>query len=455
MPVTLRLLVGQLSAAAAGAPDSQQRTQLYNGLVDLLNADGEAQPFPWVLFIRECSQKAQAGRSAYIDVMARPDSASTVAALAVATAGHLQVASYRIPVVQITATQPLDTVELVVQQPPLVLGFNGFTAAMLEAAGYTDVSVAAEWRGGSRAPGGAPELSKQFQSVIAWVRPPPDDPQLTNLPDTFQDPSTGATCRIQVRTRLERGLQQYQARQLLAAGSAAAQPSAEQPPLATPGTTADQEMPEAPTPHVPQVPDEEMELEPQAEADPQPQQEQQQNPGALHHQQLRPRQQQRRQPTPQQHQPPERQQQQQHGQAPANRSKGSATKQPTPQQVQRWMADSAVWCTLAEQAQHLLESLDKPWTEQEQLALASAYMLAFERSSQVPPSTEREWLLAHYQLPADSDEYADGLAVETSSQRRYPVRGNRGLPANPWFEAAPGNLPTQPTGAQGRPGRQR
>lgn len=125
------------------------------------------------------------------------------------------------------------------------------------------------------------------------------------------------------------------------------------------------------------------------------------------------------------------------------------------------MASSAVWCNLAEQAQHLLETLERPWTEQEQLALASAYMLAFERSSLVPPCTEREWLLAHYQLPAASDDYADGYAEESNSQRRYPARGNRGLPADPWYEAAPTSAapqatpPTEPTGARGRHGRKR
>eukprot|EP00775_Hariotina_reticulata_P006283 gene6283-biopygen8097 len=154
------------------------------------------------------------------------------------------------------------------------------------------------------------------------------------------------------------------------------------------------------------------------------------------------------------------QQQQQHHQGPATRRKRSTTKQPAEAQVHKWMASSAVWCNLAEQAQHLLETLERPWTEQEQLALASAYMLAFERSSLVPPCTEREWLLAH-QLPAASDDYADGCAEESSSQRRYPARGNRGLPANPWFEAAStsaapqANPPTEPTGARGRHGRKR
>lgn len=461
MPVTLRLMVGQLSAAAAGASSSQQRTQLYTGLVDLLNAHGDAHPFPWMLFVRECSQKTQAGRGAYIDVVAQPDSASTMAALAAATAGHLQVASYSIPVVQMNAAQPLDTVELVVQQPPLVLGFNGFTAGLLEAAGYPGITVVAEWRGGSRAPGGTPELSKQFHSVIAWVRPPRDDPQLRSLPDTFQDPITGATCRVLVRTRLPHGLQQFQARQLLTADTAAAQPAVEQQPLATPTGTADQEMQEAPPPQQVHGTAEAMDLETPAEADLQPQQPQQQH--QAHQQPRRPQQQAPQQQEPRQQEPQQQeqrqQQQQQHG--PASRSKRSTTKQPAKAQVHKWMASSAVWCNLAEQAQHLLETLERPWTEQEQLALASAYMLAFERSSLVPPCTEREWLLAHYQLPAASDDYADGYAEESNSQRRYPARGNRGLPADPWYEAAPTSAapqatpPTEPTGARGRHGRKR
>eukprot|EP00775_Hariotina_reticulata_P001284 gene1284-biopygen2553 len=443
MPVTLRLMVGQLSAAAAGNPGSQQRIQLYTGLVDLLNAHGDAHPFPWMLFVTECSQKTQAGRGAYIDVVAQPDSASTMAALAAATAGHLQVASYSIPVVQMNAAQPLDTVELVVQQPPLVLGFIGFTAGLLESAGYPGISVVAEWRGGSRAPGGAPELSKQFHSVIAWVRPPHDDPQLRSLPDTFQDPITGATCRILVRTRLPHGLQQFHARQFLTAATAAAQPAAEQQPLATPTGTDDQEMQEASPPQQAHNPAEAMDLETPAEADPPPQQPQQQE---AHQQPRRPQQQEPQLQEPTRQEPLQeeerQQQQQQHHQGPAPRRKRSTTKQPAEAQVHKWMASSAVWCNLAEQAQHLLETLERPWTEQEKLALASAYMLAFERSSLVPPCT-------------------DGYAEESSSQRRYPARGNRGLPANPWFAAAPtsaapqANPPTEPTGARGRHGRKR
>eukprot|EP00775_Hariotina_reticulata_P015037 gene15037-biopygen719 len=285
----------------------------------------------------------------------------------------------------------------------------------------------------SRAPGGAPELSKQFHSVIAWVRPPRDDPQLRSLPDTFQDPITGATCRILVRTRLPHGLQQFHARQLLTAGTAAAQSAAEQQPLATPTGTEDQEMQEASPPQQVHNPAEAMDLETPAEADPPPQQSQQQEA----HQQPRRTQQQ----APQQQEPTRQEPQQQD------------------QRQQQQQQHHQVWCNLAEQAQHLLETLERPWTEQEQLALASAYMLAFERSSLVPPCTEREWLLAHYQLPAASNDYADGYAEESSSQRRYPARGNRGLPANPWFEAAPtsaapqANPPTEPTGARGRHGR--
>eukprot|EP00775_Hariotina_reticulata_P015248 gene15248-biopygen2616 len=207
-------------------------------------------------------------------------------------------------------------------------------------------------------------------------------------------------------------------------------------------------------------PAEAMDLETPTEADPPPQQPQQQE---AHQQPRRTQQQapQQQEPTRQEPQQQEerQQQQQQHHQGPASRRKRSTTKQPAEAQVHKWIASSALWCNLAEQAQHLQETLERPWTEQEQLALASAYMLAFERSSLVPPCTEREWLLAHYQLPAASDDYADGCAEESSSQRRYPARGNRGLPANPWFEAAPtsaapqANPPTEPTGARGRHGR--
>ena len=433
LPVNLRLMVGQLSATAIGAPGSQQRAEFFRDLLYLLEAEGDEQPFPWLLYIRACSNSCQVTRAAYIDLVARPDHVATHAALAVAAAGQLQVGGYCIPVVQMNHAQPLDTVELVVQQPPVVLGFSGFTAAMLEAAGYPDVTVVAEWRGGSRAPGGAPERSKQFTSLVAWVKPPSDDPELRLLPEAFQDPTTGGTCRIQVRTRLPNGLQRFLARQALAPAAVAPQPPPQQPqpqpPAQPPPVPLDQVMGEAALGQGPAPLEEEaMQTDPPA------------------------------QPQPAARQPRARSGHRQP--SGARRPKRAQHQQPSDTEVQDWMATSEVWCPLAEQAQHLLESRDQPWTQRERQALAAAYMMTFERSSASSPRTEREWLLEHYGVTPDAEEY--GAGDPHPGQRRYPVRHNRGLPADPWY-ATPSSIdspaqqmpPHQPTGAQGRQGRKR
>jgi len=431
LPVNLRLLVGQLPATAIGAPGSQQRADFFRDLMYLLDAEGDEQLFPWLLYIRACSNSCQGTRAAYIDLVARPDQAATNAALAVAAAGHLKVAAHCIPVVQMNHAQPLDTVELVVQQPPVVLGFCGFTAAMLEAAGYKDMPVVAEWRGGSRAPGGAPERSKQFTSLVAWVKPPSDDPELRRLPESFQDPTTGGTCRVQVRTRLPNGLQRFLARQALApvAEAQPPPPPPQQPPASPSANPPDQVMEDTALGQGHDALDgEDMQMDPQ----PQPQ--------AVARQPEAPSS--RRQPSG------------------TRRSKRVQRREPTATEVQEWMATSEVWCSLAEQAQHLLESQDQPWTQRERQALAVAYMMAFERSSAHSPQTEREWLLEHYSITPDEEEYGAGDAQ--SARRRYPVRHNRGLPADPWYTAstsvaspAQQQPPPQPTGAQGRQGRTR
>jgi hypothetical protein len=468
LPVNIRLLVGQLPVATIGALGSVQRARFYQDLFCLLDAEGDEQPLPWLLYVRACSNSTQVTRAAYIDVVAKPDPAASTAALAAAAAGRIQLGPHSIPVVQMNDAQPLDTVELVVQQPPVVLGFQGFTAALLEAAGYTDVAVVAEWRGGSRAPGGAPERSRQFNSLVAWVKAPFTDPELRDLPGSFQDPTTGGTCRVQVRTRLPNGLKQFHARQALVAAAAPASP----PPAPVPASPPDEPMEEATADQQTLDTGADMQVDGSGtavESQPASQQPQAQQPPSHARRSKRV---QKHQHSGQQPVNPPQPQAQRPGASPQHQlqratrsSKRVQHQQPSDAEVQQWMAASEVWCSLAEQAQHLLESLDRPWTQREQQTLAAAYMVAFERSSAQTSATEREWLLDHYGLTPDQEEYADG--VTNGGQRRYPVRANRGLPADPWYAAGPPQappcpspltlnpIPTRPTGAQGRQGRTR
>jgi hypothetical protein len=69
----LRLMVGQLSPTAIGAPGSQQRAEFFRDLLYLLEGEGDEQPFRSLLYIRACSNSCQATRAAYIDLVARPD----------------------------------------------------------------------------------------------------------------------------------------------------------------------------------------------------------------------------------------------------------------------------------------------------------------------------------------------------------------------------------------------
>jgi len=350
-----------------------------------------------------------------------------------------------------------------VQQPPVVLGFQGFTAALLEAAGYSDVAVVAEWRGGSRAPGGAPERSRQFNSLVAWVKAPLADPELRDLPGSFQDPTTGGTCRVQVRTRLPNGLKQFNARQAMLAAAASASP----PPAPVPDGGEDMQVDGAGAAQQTQPASQQPQTQQQTGPTRRSKRGQKHQPSAAEVQQPQPSTQEASMAVD----PPQSPAQQQGAgsgqqmQRAARSSKRVQQQQPSDAEVQQWMAASEVWCSLAEQAQHLLESQDRPWTQREQRALAAAYMVAFERSSAQVPSTEREWLMDHYGLTPDQEDYADGVAA--GGQRRYPVRPNRGLPADPWYAAATPQAPSQtptptltptptrPTGAQGRQGRTR
>ena len=527
LPVVLQLHIGQLSVAAMGPIGSQRRKDTYQAIKDLLNAPGEAQPLPWVLVYKTCSDTQKSERTAYMQVTAKLEPAATAAALDVAAAGKVTVGPYAIPVTLSDDIQPFDTVELVMQNPPAALAFSGFTAGVLDAAGYADVQVKAEWRGGSKAPGGIPEHTKELHSIIAWVVPPLDDPQLQHLPDTFKDPTTGQTCRVNVRTRLPGGLQHFLKRRALTVSIPSPETDQQQPESQA-GAAQDAHMEEEqdatgqcnmetdlPQPeqqggqmqreqeqqhqqhhqpqHQQQRPRQQQpQQQPQALQQPQqhhqqqqqlrpqhqlhhlpeppqrpgtPEGEQQQQQAQLHHlQQLGPNCQQQHQQQ-QLHQQQQQRQQQKQKQAKKKRPQcrtGSATQpasSPSAAEVADWTATSPVWCDLAEQAQHVLEMLDRQWNEQEQQALATAYITAFGLQHTGTLATDiRQWLLQHYQVPTDEEEYGDGAQGPAHRPRKNPVRASRNRPLQDWFCVATRldvqmqDAPNKPTGAGRRRG---
>ena len=156
---------------------------------------------------------------------------------------------------------------------------------------------------------------------------------------------------------------------------------------------------------------------------------------------------------------PEEQQQQQ----PPRRRKRPGAKQLNQSSitdVAAWVAASPHWCALAEQAQHLLQTLEREWTKQEQHDLAAAYTSAFGFNPTASTAADdRAWLLQHYQVPPDEEDYGDGTQGPSHRHSKYPARANRGRSQQPWYCASPTadtpmpDIPTKPTGAGKRQGR--
>lgn len=187
------------------------------------NSDSGAENLKFLSYARRCGEAKRGTRGSFIELGIAQNSTAISKAVQLIGQGHWQLGQYKVPIRPGDSSQPLDTVEVLFLQPPFTWGKVGFSATILEAAGYSDVQVRAEWIGRKKSAGQL-DLQLQYDTIIAWVVPPADDPQLLRLPDCFRDSRTGEHCKIRVRSRTADGWQKWLQQQVVLAVAAQPQP---------------------------------------------------------------------------------------------------------------------------------------------------------------------------------------------------------------------------------------
>lgn len=153
-----------------------------------------------------------------IDIAVLDTEEALLAAQAAVQAGSVTVGPYTLPATWVrSATPPAGCVAVTVHQVPAGFIRTGLVTALLAAAGQQG-QVVAEFLGGSTISGDAALSHPDANTVVAWVRPPADDPLLISLPASFANPGEPATL-IQVGNRPSLAPECWQQRtaQLLAA----------------------------------------------------------------------------------------------------------------------------------------------------------------------------------------------------------------------------------------------
>lgn len=122
---------------------------------------------------------------AYMDLAVYDTAAAQQAARDAVTKGYVEVDEHRIPARWSTRTAPpLGCTAVTVHQLPVAWCRQGCVEVLLAAAGQAG-TVECEFLGGSRTMGDAALSSPAADTVVAWVRTPPEDPLLTSLPTSI------------------------------------------------------------------------------------------------------------------------------------------------------------------------------------------------------------------------------------------------------------------------------
>ncbi len=116
------------------------------------------------------------------------NAAAQAAARAAVAAGHVVVgegdAELAVPVAWAPFSQPASCVVVTVHQLPPQYARKGVGTVLLQAAEQPG-EVVAEFLGGSTLTGDAQLSCPCADTVVLWVKPPPDDPLLTRMPSSF------------------------------------------------------------------------------------------------------------------------------------------------------------------------------------------------------------------------------------------------------------------------------
>jgi hypothetical protein len=189
------VMFGAVTEEGAGRYDSPGRRQYE---LDLLQAVLEQ---PQVAQLSHSVQHyGKGGRHAHLEICLKRESQARQRAEQLISSG-LQVKGHHIPVRYARGRQPAGTVRVMVMGLPGPYAVRGLMEALLTCAGYMDGAgmLVAEFLGELMIKGVPYPAVGRGDMVVAYVKPPGDDPLLLNLPESMM--LQGCTVRLAVEGR--------------------------------------------------------------------------------------------------------------------------------------------------------------------------------------------------------------------------------------------------------------
>ena len=191
----VRLHLDQLRGGAQGLSQQVKRRTAYERLlrVGLQYPNSTTQ---WA------AQHTHSKDLATVTMLVGDSAAAGDAARAAVASGAVTAGPFTIPVSWSRRSgPPVGCTEITLHQLPVEFVRPGCCAVLMAAAGQKG-EVVEEFLGGSSLVGDAALSCPVADTVVAWVRPPPQDPLLTSLPASFEVAAGRPTAKIEVAGRV-------------------------------------------------------------------------------------------------------------------------------------------------------------------------------------------------------------------------------------------------------------
>ena len=175
-------MVVQLALGKVPVRRGSSRRQISKDILTLLTRDGLQRPNSTQKFA-DLHQTRQVEDT--VDMLVGQGAAEMAAAREAVAEGYVSVGSFNVPISWAPSTLPAGCTPVTVHQLPVEWVRQGCGTALLRAA-QQQGEVVCEFLGGSSWMGDAQLSCPAADAVVLWVRYPPEDPFLTQLPSGFQ-----------------------------------------------------------------------------------------------------------------------------------------------------------------------------------------------------------------------------------------------------------------------------
>lgn len=195
----MELLVHVAKAVPQPSSRRQQAAMLEDTYQVLAGRRGQHDLSPYLQQLQRGSGWVAHPDMPLIRLLLKPAATAFAAALQLTPGDRLKVGNYTFPVSWAPAMQPAGTTAVRLHNVPMRMTKQGLTGLLLAAHGYSLDSflVVSEHLGGKPGLSGGPH---EADWVVAYIRPPTDDPLLKLLPDTFEA-EPGRVVRVSVQGR--------------------------------------------------------------------------------------------------------------------------------------------------------------------------------------------------------------------------------------------------------------